>query len=413
MKKNLFIGALAVFALTACSQDEVVNTNQYGNEIQFTTVANKGSRAENLWCNNYKFKNFRVTAGVAAASNEMYFENATFVDPEEDGIWTTTATHYWPETKALNFYAVAGTEEAFTMTAKGANLTNVYTVNTDVALQEDVLYAATLNRQNPGGIEKINLNFRHALAQIVFKGKVTNPHLYVEVSEVRVANLVGAGNFSWEMHTDQPYEDHNDADVKDENNRSKYCTWNIENQNYTNAYTTGVSGKTVVMNNGEEVANWTDAKDTEQNAMAMLLVPQTTQKWVAKSNTGGSFIAVKCAMFHVAKPESGFTPATDVAVWGTQGKHQWVIIPADFAWEAGKKYVYTINFGTGNGGYQPKPDPEDPDNPTPDPENPEVVLTPISFTVSIDDFDLVLDQEVKNEADYVEPSEPAEGKGQE
>jgi hypothetical protein len=44
-------------------------------------------------------------------------------------------------------------------------------------------------------------------------------------------------------------------------------------------------------------------------------------------------------------------------------------------WKQGKRYVYTLIFGEG-GGF----------NPDPDPENPEPVLVPITFDVTVDNF---------------------------
>ena len=44
-------------------------------------------------------------------------------------------------------------------------------------------------------------------------------------------------------------------------------------------------------------------------------------------------------------------------------------------WKQGKRYIYTLIFGEG-GGF----------NPDPDPENPEPVLVPITFDVTVDEF---------------------------
>ncbi len=408
MKKNLFIGALAVFALTACSQDEVVNTNQYGNEIEFSVVANKGSRAANLWCNNAMFTEFVATAGLAKMDNEVYFENEIFTESSSK-TWTTTNTHYWPtDANTLNIYATAGTTFPFTMTKTGARLGDTeemrtYKVNETVALQEDVLYAATLQASNPGGIEKTPLNFRHALAQIVFQGRVTNPHLYVEVSEVRVANLTGSGKFDWSKDTKNLWEDHKENDEltnPTKENTSNTGNWELVGEPMVDGYTTAVNvdengkGQKVEMTNADANStayNWTNAADAEHNKMAMLLVPQTTTAW-STENLTGSYIAVKCCMYHVADGTK-VDFSTDVPVWATREVHEWVIIPAGFAWNPGKKYIYTINFGTGNGGFQPDPENPYPENPEPDPTDPKPVLTPITFDVTVDDFDLVMNQD--------------------
>ncbi len=401
MKKNLFFGALAVLSLTACSQDEVVNTNQHGNEIEFSIVTNKGSRAATLLSNANKPASFAVWAGVAGNENAVFFEGEVFKpktgDPES---WVTDALHYWPETDKLNFYAVAGAEGvSLNMDKNGVVLSADYTVKSVVAQQEDLIYAATLNKANPGGTAKTPLNFRHAMSQIVFKGKTTNPNLYVEVSEVRIGNVQGTGTFAWNVDTRGNFNKPGDQDETNDNN---VLTGNWTLKGDVVGYTAPLAAL-CAMPNAESAYNWTDG----DVAASMLLAPQTTTAW-STQNLSGSFIAVKCAMYHVAKPdataENGGLQDTDVPVWAAKGAHKWVIIPADLAWQAGKKYIYTISFGKGNGGFKPyEPDPTDPDqpdpeNPQPDPTNPEPVLTPVEFSVTIDDFDLVKGVDVEGNA---------------
>ena len=42
----------------------------------------------------------------------------------------------------------------------------------------------------------VSLNFRHALSQIVFQAKNTNPNLYVEISGVKLVNVDDKGNYT-------------------------------------------------------------------------------------------------------------------------------------------------------------------------------------------------------------------------
>jgi hypothetical protein len=67
----------------------------------------------------------------------------------------------------------------------------------------------------------------------------------------------------------------------------------------------------------------------------------------------------------------------------------WAVIPVSFDWEPGKKYIYTFVFGEGNGGYEGG---EDPDSPTP---GVDPVLTPITYTVTVDDFQKGYDKDVE------------------
>lgn len=66
-----------------------------------------------------------------------------------------------------------------------------------------------------------------------------------------------------------------------------------------------------------------------------------------------------------------------MTLWPAEGESAKVAIPVSaITWEQGKKYIYTFIFGEG-GGYVP---------PTEDDDEPEPVLVPISFTVTVDDF---------------------------
>ena len=138
----------------------------------------------------------------------------------------------------------------------------------------------------------------------------------------------------------------------------------------------------------------TTANETgkEYNSNAMLLLPQNTTAWKPNDNplpgaTGntGSYLLVDCAIFNVAGTD--YAEGDDVCLWGEPQGSGWttkeLAIPVAFDWQQGKKYVYTLVFGEGNGGYDPDPEPD------PDPEDPDPVLVPITFEITVDDFELV------------------------
>ena len=131
--------------------------------------------------------------------------------------------------------------------------------------------------------------------------------------------------------------------------------------------------------------------DKEYNSNAMLLLPQETTAWDPETyplpGTGntGSYLLVDCAIFNVAGTD--YAEGDDVCLWGEPQGSGWttkeLAIPVAFDWQQGKKYVYTLVFGEGNGGYDPDPEPD------PDPEDPDPVLVPITFEITVDDFELV------------------------
>ena len=308
-----------------------------------------------------------------------------------NGNWTNTSgTRYWPET-AVDFYAYvnAGTSYKWSVnegkaTAKFEN----FAVNGTVAEQVDLLYAVKTNQSKTD----------HALSQIVFQAKNTNANLYVEIAGVSVANVGGTNTFTFPSANTETNIEHNNYDTDGD---GVYETGEFGSINYDGSWgawdnlTSGTEKydvdftKTPVPGNNTLVA-LTTANETgkEYNSNAMLLLPQKTNAWNPETNplpgaagNTGSYLLVDCAIFNVAGDDYA---DGDVCLWGEPQGSGWttkeLAIPVAFDWQQGKKYVYTLVFGEGNGGYDPDPDPD------PDPEDPDPVLVPITFEITVDEF---------------------------
>ncbi len=388
MKKNLFIGALAVFALTACSQDEVVDVNNYGNEISFSTVSNKGSRAQHSYCNNDMPDEIKVTA-YTTISNNMYFDWDVYSKGGNGAVSNSThytvkdgAARFWPESEALTFFATAGytgTTSVKDGIATISDYTIAATVNGDAANQEDILYAVATNCKKPEPVGNAqstgvqSLNFRHALSQIVFKAKNTSNNLYVVIDGVSVANVKNKGTFTFDTDTKENWQDHDDSyvapaegneDKNDENHNNNAGSWDANTLEGSATYEVTFSQKTIV--NDAEVVTLTD-DEGDMLTDALLLMPQ--------SNTTEAKLKVRCSIYNMAGDSyvSG-----DVAIFGEKGTAYLVIDLKEFSWEPGNKYIYTFNFGGNAGGKD---------------EEGNDVLVPISFDVTVDDFDVVSDEQ--------------------
>lgn len=369
MKKHFIYGALAAMTMTACSQDEVTDLNLNGNEISYSVATGKPTRAANLFDNNTLPGSFKVW-GNLNVSGDPYF--AGDVVTKNGNKWESTNTRYWPA-EALNFYAIAGCSEDLTVGTGNASFT--YAVNPTVAGQEDVLYAAEIGATKDGG--KVTLNFEHALSQIVFKAKKSNNNLHVVVSGVKVAHLKDNGTFTFTEETGTVFNE-DETGTYSENNTNTPGSWANLDGNAT--YEIGCDAVTLTA----------AAQDLGGNAAtAMLLMPQTTTAWAANATTG-TFFAVKCQIYNVADPANGYQ-SSDICLWG-ESEPAYVYIPAAITWKPGKKYIYTFNFGNGNGGFEP--DPTDPEKPDPD----KPVLVPIEYDVTVDDFDIVSDTEINANA---------------
>ena len=403
MKKSYLLGALGLLAMASCSQDETIGINHDGDEITFNVVTNNATRAENVYCNQNLPGGFYVSA---------ISDGKTYIDGDHvtgsNGSWTNTSgTRYWPET-AVDFYAHVNGGDAYKWSVNEGKATakfENFAVNGTVADQVDLLYAVKTGQKKADG--KVNLNFRHALSQIVFQAKNTNANLYVEIAGVSVANVGGTNTFTFpSVNTEANIVDHDEnADGVYEDGEfgsgisydGSWGTWgNLTSR--TEKYDVDFN-KTPVKGNNTLVALTTaNETDKEYNSKAMLLLPQTTSAWDPEANpvpdaagNTGSYLLVDCAIFNVAGTD--YAEGDDVCLWGELKEGTWntkeLAIPVAFDWQQGKKYVYTLVFGEGNGGYNP--DPEDPD-----PENPDPVLVPITFEITVDDFELVDGGEIES-----------------
>lgn len=390
-------------AMASCSQDETIGINHDGDEITFNVVTNNATRAADVFCNQNLPGGFYVSA---ISDGKTYIDKDHVTGSNEN--WTNTSgTRYWPET-AVDFYAHVNGDDVYKWSVNEGKATakfENFAVNGTVADQVDLLYAVKTGQKKADG--KVNLNFRHALSQIVFQAKNTNENLYVEIAGVSVANVGGTNTFTFpSANTETNIVDHDenvDGVYKDGefgggiSYGTNWGTWAALTQG-TEKYDVDFE-KTPVPGTNTLVA-LTTANDAgkEYNSNAMLLLPQTTTAWNPEANplpgaekNTGSYLLVDCAIFNVAG--DGYADG-DVCLWGKLQEGAWttkeLAIPVAFDWQQGKKYVYTLVFGEGNGGYDPDPGPD------PNPEDPDPVLVPITFEITVDDFELVDGGEIES-----------------
>lgn len=396
MKKFLFGTAGLLLIAASCSKNEVVEVNQDGNEIQFSVVANNATKAADIYCNNNKPSEFTVFA--ESSDGKTYIDGDKIVSSDGGNTWVNqSGTRFWPNGLYVDFYAVVNGDITWNVTAADgtapASIEN-FRVPTTVADQKDLLYSVKKGLEK-GATEAetspVELNFRHALSQIVFQAKNTNPNLYVEVSGVSIVNVGNTNTFAFPTaNTDNNMvdTDHDGSfDYTIDYEDGSWGKWNALTSGSTvypvDFKTVKVEGTNTVVDLTANVKGDNTVKD-EFNTNALLLLPQTSNAWDPKqvptpgligNASNGSYFLVNCAIYNVAGDKF---VAGDTPLWGTTGEHKQAAIPVAIDWEQGKKYIYTFIFGEG-GGYDPNPDPD------PDPD-PDPVLIPITFEVTVDDF---------------------------
>lgn len=395
MKKLFLLAWPIALAAVSCSNEEVVSVNNDANEIKFTAVANNATRANTTetFCNYALPGYFDVWACTDAGKS--YFQKVTYTKVGEATDWTAPAgnVRFWPNKGAekLDFFALRNyqgdpTWDAANTTTK---LSTVFKVGTDVATQKDLIYAVATEQTKPGAASgaldpnagTVNLNFRHALSQIVFKAKNTNENLAVKITKVEIINVADNGTCKLPISsTKDPFVDHTGVETAEP---TPTCSWTVSNAT-TADY--GVLTEDCFLEGTKEggVKNLTNGKDNSKDdrdfAKAMLLIPQTTNPATISTTqkpstirgtetTGtGAMIAVTCQIWNLNTANT-YVPADDVLLYDAIA-----YMPLTATWDPGKKYIYTLVFGNAHGGYD---------------EDGKDILVPISFTVSVDDFTTV------------------------
>ncbi len=389
----------AMTLATSCSSDAVVEDNAAGNAIQFGVTTGNASRAASYYCNNDKPAQFNVWAKVKQGEAfKTYFENESFVKKDAT-TWTIASgvERYWPN-EEISFYAAKNDDkdghEFATVNWNSGAPTIHMTVKTEASKQQDLLYAYTKATKNVQDNKCVaNLNFRHALSQVVFKAQNKNKNIYVEISKVQVANLKTTGTFTFPTNVtdDKSLNDKHDQSGVITDNDASFGKWgNLSTP--AEFTTTGDFGPIAVPCNKKEgenleavgVVNLTNnegtatgegsvkANEQQNKKFSLIVLPQELahaayDKVHNKWEEDKAYFKVTCLVKNVAKGDGLAATKDDVTLYKGD-----IYIPVDIKWEVGKKYIYTFVFSEkGHGGYD---------------EHGNDVLIPIEFNVYVDDF---------------------------
>lgn len=332
MKTTQLLLAAAVLGLgfASCSQDEPVSENR-GHAIDFRpAMGTRATETTNANLNSIKVASF--------LNGSTFFEPLEFVKGS-DGYFTSSPEYNWPGDNAeLSFYAYApSTLEGVTLTADAKNLKNFSPVS-DIASQVDFITSQATGNKADNEASGVELTFNHQLAQIEVRAKAGNEAYTFKVTGVRIGQPVSTADFdfgtsAWTLGTDKAI--------------------------YEETYTTPVELTATAQSVMGEAGN-------------PMLIPQQLTAWApetdAANSAEGAYLAVKLQINTVA--------GAQVYPFATDEQCQWAAIPINTNWEAGKKYIYTLDLSHGAGYVDPK-----------DPEPGKPVLGgPIKFTVNVLDW---------------------------
>lgn len=344
MKKLLLL--LVAATSVACSQNEMTDAVGEGLPIDFRTAV--GTRT--LGMTNSNISGIAVTA--IDSEGENYFTDETFSKEESSNYFTSGTPYYWP-VGDLTFYAYAPTPLAGA--DDGVNITNgsktvKFTVQNEISNQEDFITATATGNKKANEANGVALPFHHRLSQIEIKAKNNSATYVYKVQGVRIAQPVSTATFDfgtseWMLGSDK------------------------------DIYQVIYEGKEKTLDGTAQSLMLADG----DNAM---LIPQQLVAWDSDSDkpneNKGAYLSV---LINITRDEAGTLVYPDKA-----GEYGWAAVPIDTKWEAGTKYVYTLDFTNGAGMVDPAADPEHGGD--------DILGSPIKFTVTVDEWQPVVSADI-------------------
>lgn len=326
----ILASAIATTGLMACSQEDVIDTTP-DRPISFRPAIS--TRATEI-----------TNANISAIKVAGFMGSSVFFDPLDfnkgtDNYFTSTPTYNWPgDDTELAFYAYAPTTiDGVTLSADTKELKG-YTPDANIANQLDFITSYATGKRSVNEASGLELTFNHQLSQIEIQAKADNAAYTYKISGVRIGQPVASGDFDF---------------------ASSKWTPSTAKAIYEETYDTPV----------ELSASPVSVMGAEGNAM---LIPQQLVAWNpetdATNTQEGAYLSVKLQINTVA--------GAQVYPFASNTDCQWAAIPISTNWEAGKKYVYTLDLSNGAGNVDPK----DPEPGTP------VLGGPIKFTVNVLDW---------------------------
>lgn len=350
MKKFFFIAVAAVVALAACTKNEADTTAyEQSKVINFNTVAGKATKAPISGTTySYNLPSFGVFAWYLAEGNwNTSAANSSAVAymgtgaplgtpvevtwNEDKDIWAPSSTYYWPLQGKLTFIAYSPYNAATATFSNAGVLTLTgYTLSTTVASQVDLLYSAVAadktqnedfyedtanskDSETADGDKGVNIQFKHALAQIIFKAK-TASEVYAAGLSFKIDNItVNAASTATSMTVTNPAVDVAPAAI---------TTWN----------TPGTNANFVVRNAAfPEAANtYLTTALSAPIGDALLAIP------VTEFDTTDPTISVTYTLYRLSDNQSLGSKTVSVNVKNVDN-----IITS---WQAGKKYEYDLTI---------------------------------------------------------------------
>ena len=379
--RKLFYGLAllgASLSLTGCADEDITGgISDNGKSISYgVSLIGNHTRAFGLTSTNYidNLPNMQVFAyyhpnadgyGVEPGTQYVGAGGSGITVTNTGGVWKEDAanTAYWPaETAPLNFQAIAPASDAsFTVTNyvsdNLAHMVANVTVPEDNSLQKDILMANEDKVTQSTHGRSVQLDFKHVLSQVRFKVQTASQQLSGDIGAISLCNIKSTGSVGY----------HAADDVTDGSNAwKKVVLGTTVNDDDVASYAIGMGDGSF----GTAQFGAGNAKDVTAGDGSLMMLPQTTSKWTTVDGTPVTIAAADAAKNTYIKISCKILNGETYLV-GSENIYGEVYIPFAADWTMGKKYIYTINIGTGTGGFD---------------VNGRPLVQPISYSVNVDEW---------------------------
>ena len=345
MKKILFIAASAMLVIASCTNDESapeqieVGFNAFTKKTKSIVTGTTFTQTENVF-KVWGFADQDATASIGLESptipNFMYdsyiINEHGYVDGNLTGVvisnvgtsseakWKQNGrSYYWPFTGIVGFYGLhPSTISPTSLTWGGGLKIDNYTIETNYpdegvtnknnssnAGAVDIMYAYGEGGKAINDIEAVDMQFKHALSQVLFKFKTDKDYsadVTITVNAVTLNHLDLTGNFKFLKYPTLP-----EVEAEWTNNETQESTFKYCNTDFEAIYVDPLIVPQPDINYGKST----------------LMIPQ-------------SILGIQNATVTFVVAQTGSNPFTyNLNIPLTCENNKWAM---------GKKYVYTVNF---------------------------------------------------------------------
>lgn len=364
MKLKTLAAGIGVLVLAASCSEDVTEEINSGPVISFTT---RMSRAAEI-TNKSQITSFKVYA--EAEGFDTPFINGDVAKKKGDNNYELDVLYRWPSSSSfIDFWAYAPSDIDVTkvnVSSRGASLQyepKEYSssVKNSGVEHKDLITAYTKATRTTSSGSSVSLNFSHALSQIQLNAKLGEggSHYTVKIKGVWFVNVKSRGELSFTGQASGK-NDFNWTFLSSDGaltpSKGVYgCEFNPVELDATGKGLLTVSNNSNLMLIPQALDNWNGEDDTKDGttpytdgAYILLLCRVEIQHLTNDDHSGPWVGDIDGGHIHQMFPTpKGGSTAYDEDLYG------FVCVPLDEntgTWEAGKKYIYTLEFcGTNSG----------------------------------------------------------------